>query len=104
MIAEAANLPTAPEADEIFDKRGIQVLPDILTNAGGVIVSYFEWTQNLQQVFWDEKKVNSELSRYITRAYREVAALAAKEKISLRRAAYQIGIERVAHAEALRGI
>jgi len=104
IVAEAANLPTTPEADEILEKKGVTVLPDILTNAGGVIVSYFEWTQNLQQVFWEEKKVNTELSRYITRAYREVAALAATEKTSLRRAAYQIGIERVAHAEALRGI
>jgi glutamate dehydrogenase (NAD(P)+) len=104
LIAEAANLPTTPEADEIFENKGIKVLPDILTNAGGVIVSYFEWTQNLQQVFWDERRVNAELSRYLTRAYREVAALAATEKILLRRAACQIGIERVARAEALRGL
>ena len=59
VIAEAANLPTTPEADEIFRSRGITVLPDILTNAGGVVVSFFEWTQNLQQVYWDEEKVNT---------------------------------------------
>lgn len=104
IVAEAANLPTTPEADEIFEKKRIMVLPDILTNAGGVIVSYFEWTQNLQQLFWDEDKVNNELYRYITRAYRDAAALAAKERISLKHAAYRIAIERVARAEALRGV
>ena len=103
IVAEAANLPTTPEADEIFDKKGIIVLPDILTNAGGVTVSYFEWAQNLQQISWEEDKVNTELYRYMARAYREVATLAAKEKISLKRAAYQIAVERVARAEVLRG-
>jgi glutamate dehydrogenase (NAD(P)+) len=103
IIAEAANLPTTPEADEVFDTKGLTVLPDILTNAGGVTVSYFEWAQNLQQVFWDEEKVNADLQKYMARAYRDVAALAAKEKISLKRAAYQIAVERVARAEALRG-
>jgi len=65
VIAEAANLPTTPEADEILHDRGITVLPDILTNAGGVVVSFFEWTQNLQQAHWDEEKVNRELYRYL---------------------------------------
>lgn len=101
IIAEAANLPTTPKADEFLERKGITVLPDILTNVGGVIVSYFEWTQNLQQVSWDEDKVKAELYRYITRAYREVVALAAKERISFKCAAYQIAIQRVARAEAL---
>jgi glutamate dehydrogenase (NAD(P)+) len=104
IIAEAANLPTTPEADEIFEKKGITVLPDILTNAGGVVVSYLEWVQNLQQVSWEEEKVNEELQRYLTRAYREVATLAWSEKLSLKQAAYMTAISRVARAEALRGI
>lgn len=104
LIAEAANLPTTPEADEIFARRGIPVLPDILTNAGGVVVSYFEWTQNLQQAFWDEFEVNRQLAGTLGRAFEEMAALAARERISYRRAAYRIAVERVANAEKLRGI
>jgi glutamate dehydrogenase (NAD(P)+) len=104
IVAEAANLPTTPEADEVLRKRGITVLPDILVNAGGVVASYFEWTQNLQQLQWEERKVNSELRRYLGLAYQDVAHLAEMEKISLRRAAYMIALERVARAEALRGV
>jgi glutamate dehydrogenase (NAD(P)+) len=104
VIAEAANLPTTPEADEIFARRGIAVLPDILTNVGGVIVSYFEWAQNLQQTFWTEQKVNEELYRYVEAAYREMASLASTEKIAFKRAAYQLAVERVARAERLRGL
>lgn len=103
IIAEAANLPTTPEADDVFDKKGLSVLPDILANAGGVTVSYFEWAQNLQQVFWDEERVNADLQKYMSRAYRAVADLASQKKISLKRAAYQVAVERVARAEALRG-
>jgi glutamate dehydrogenase/leucine dehydrogenase len=66
IIAEAANLPTTPEADEILNGKGVTVLPDILTNVGGVIVSYFEWVQNLRQKFWGKERVNGELDRYIT--------------------------------------
>lgn len=104
VVAEAANLPTTPEADEIFAKRGITVLPDILTNVGGVIVSYFEWAQNLQQTIWTEQKVNEELYRYVEAAYREVASLASAEKVAFKRAAYQLAVERVARAERLRGL
>lgn len=104
IIAEAANLPTTPEADEIFTSKGTVVLPDILTNVGGVIVSYFEWVQNLQQDLWSEERVNAELDRYISRAFQDVEELALKAKISFKLAAYQIALKRVAHAEELRGL
>lgn len=104
IVAEAANLPTTPEADDIMERKGITVLPDILTNVGGVVVSYFEWIQNLQQEMWEEPRVNAELDRYITRAYQEVAELASKAKIPFKVAAYQIAVKRVAHAEELRGV
>ncbi len=103
VIAEGANLPTTPEADEILERRGIHILPDVLTNAGGVTVSYFEWAQNLQQIFWDEDRVNQDMHKVLTRAYRQVADMAAKDKISLRSAAYTIAVGRVASAERLRG-
>jgi len=103
-MAEAANLPTTPEADEIFENKGITVLPDILTNAGGVIVSYFEWTQNLQEVSWDECRVNRELAEYLGRAYNEAVRLSTREGISLKQAAFEIAVERVARAEELRGM
>lgn len=104
IIAEAANLPTTPEADDIFTRKGITVLPDILTNVGGVIVSYFEWVQNLQQEFWGEERVNQELDRYITVAYNDVAALAKLANVPFKVAAYQVAVKRVAHAEELRGV
>ncbi len=103
VIAEGANLPTTPEGDEILARRGIHVLPDILTNAGGVTVSYFEWAQNLQQIFWEEERVNAEMHKILIRAYRQVAERATQEKISLRGAAYTIAVDRVARAERLRG-
>jgi glutamate dehydrogenase (NAD(P)+) len=103
LIAEAANLPTTPEADEILDRRGIVVLPDVLANAGGVTVSYFEWTQNLQQLFWDEAHVNAEMEKILVKAFRNVVDRARAEKISFRGAAYSIAVERVAKAEKLRG-
>jgi glutamate dehydrogenase (NAD(P)+) len=103
LIAEGANLPTTPEADALLRERGVVVLPDILANAGGVIVSYFEWAQNLQQHFWEEETVNRELQKIITRAYREVRTQAQRENVSLRLAAYMLAVERVARAERLRG-
>ena len=103
VVVEGANLPTTPAADAIFEKRGITVVPDILASAGGVTCSYFEWAQNLQQIFWDEDYVNKELEKYLVRAYQSVAERAKKEKISLRTAAYSIAVERVARAEKLRG-
>jgi len=86
----SGQLAHHPEADEILARRNITVLPDILANVGGVIVSYFEWAQNLQQTFWTEQKVNEELYPYVQAAYRKVAELAAAEKIEFKRAAYQI--------------
>lgn len=103
IVAEAANLPTTPEADEMLGKRGIIILPDVLTNAGGVTVSYFEWTQNLQQLFWDEARVNAEMERILVSAFRNVVDRGRSDKSSFRAAAYCIAIERVARAERLRG-
>jgi glutamate dehydrogenase (NAD(P)+) len=103
IIVEGANLPTTPEADEILETKGVTVLPDLLVNAGGVIASYFEWTQSLQQIPWTEDRVSRELEGHLGRAYRDVAARATRENTSLRRAAYAIAVDRVARAEALRG-
>ena len=104
VVIEGANLPTTPEADEILHRKGVAILPDILTNAGGVTVSYFEWAQNLQQTFWDEDRVNQEMHKILTRAYREVADKSSMAKIPMRASAYTIAVERVARAEKLRGI
>ena len=104
VIAEAANNPTTTTADEILEKKGAVVIPDILANAGGVTVSYFEWTQNLQQFSWEEERVNDELRKIMARSYQQVASTAQKKKISLRVAAYIVAIEKVARATRLRGI
>ncbi|HUR36940.1 MAG TPA: Glu/Leu/Phe/Val dehydrogenase dimerization domain-containing protein [Terriglobales bacterium] len=103
LIVEGANLPTTPSADAILEERKVTVVPDILANAGGVTCSYFEWAQNLQQVFWEEEHVNQELEKTMTRAYKAVAERAKAEKLSLRTAAYCLAIERVARSEKLRG-
>jgi glutamate dehydrogenase (NAD(P)+) len=103
MIVEGANSPTTPAADEILQDKGVFVVPDVMANAGGVVVSYFEWVQNLQHFRWDEREVNDKLGRTMRRAYREVAARAEEDDVPLRLAAYEVGIERVAEAARLRG-
>ena len=103
VVAEAANLPTTPEADAVFAAKGITVLPDILVNAGGVIVSYLDWTQNLQQMDWSEEQVTSALRTRLTQAYHDVSHLAAHQEEPLRQVAYQLAVERVLRAETLRG-
>jgi glutamate dehydrogenase (NAD(P)+) len=103
VIVEAANHPLTPEADEIVNDRGIPVLPDILVNAGGVIVSYFEWTQNLYQHQWEEARVNDELSKIMTKAYEDVRETARRDGITYREAAFDIGVGRVAHVADIRG-
>lgn len=103
-IVEAANGPTTPEADEVFAKKGITLVPDILANAGGVVVSYFEWVQNIQYVSWTEDEVNAKLTDIMTNAFTAVYELSKKRGISLRMAAYLIAMDRVVTAKKMRGI
>ena len=104
MIVEGANGPTTREADEILGDRGIVVVPDILANAGGVVVSYFEWVQDLQCFFWDEKEVNRNLRRIMVRSFKEVWDFSRKQGVSLRLGAYMLAVDRVAGAVQSRGI
>jgi glutamate dehydrogenase/leucine dehydrogenase len=104
IVAEAANGPTTPKADEILFDKNILVLPDILANAGGVTVSYFEWVQNVQELYWDIEDVNSRLKRVITRSFNDVYAIHKDKKINMRKAAYVLAVGRVAEAYRLRGL
>ncbi len=103
VVVEAANSPVTPIADKVLEDRGITVLPDFLANAGGVVVSYFEWVQNLQQHPWSLDHVNRELLDRMTRAYRNVSDIVKERDVSWRTAAYMIALARVAEAERLRG-
>ncbi len=103
MIIEGANSPTTPAADEILREKGVHVIPDVMANAGGVVCSYFEWVQNLQHFRWSEREVNDKLGGVMRHAYRDVDARSKEERISLREAAYLVGIERVVEASRTRG-
>jgi glutamate dehydrogenase (NAD(P)+) len=104
MIVEGANGPTTPEADEILNDRNIVVVPDVLANAGGVVVSYFEWVQDLQNFFWEEDEVNHKLKRIMVRSFQEVWDMGREHKISLRLAASMLAVRKVADAVQSRGI
>ena len=103
VVVEAANHPVTPEGDAVLNERGVYVLPDILVNAGGVVGSYFEWTQNLYQHKWDEDEVNAELHKIMTSAYRAVWGVVQREGVTFREAAFLLGVGRVHHATELRG-
>ncbi len=104
VIVEAANGPTVPEADEIFEDRGILVVPDILANAGGVTVSYFEWVQDIQAYYWSEDEVNDRLRQIMEKSYVDVLNVAEERKVSMRTAATILGVGRVAEAHITRGL
>jgi glutamate dehydrogenase (NAD(P)+) len=103
ILLEGANSPTTPKADEILNDKGVYIAPDVLCNAGGVIVSYFEWVQNLQHFRWDEDEVNQRLEKIIKRGYAEVAEKCKDDQTTPRIAAYELGIERVVEASRTRG-
>jgi glutamate dehydrogenase/leucine dehydrogenase len=104
MIVEAANGPTTPEADRVFRDRGIFVVPDILANAGGVTVSYFEWVQDLMAFFWSEEEINSRLEQVMVRSFRGVKKMSEDYQVDMRTAANMVAIKKVADATRIRGI
>ena len=104
LVLEGANGPLTPEADAVLRERGILVIPDILANAGGLVVSYFEWVQDIQSFFWEEDEINERLRRVMVRAFAEVKSLADERHATLREAATMRGVQRVAEATLVRGI
>ncbi len=104
IIVEAANGPTTMESDAILEKRGVTVVPDILANAGGVVVSYFEWVQNIQSMYWTEDEVNARMEPIMNRSFDEVYNIAQEKGVSLRLGAYLIAIKRVVEAHKIRGL
>jgi glutamate dehydrogenase (NAD(P)+) len=104
LITEGANAAVSPDADPILHDRGIFLIPDIIANAGGVIVSYFEWVQDLQAFFWEEEEINTKLRHVITRAFYEILHTSVNKRIDMRLAAYALAVQRVANATTVRGI
>lgn len=104
IIVEGANGPTTVEADRILDARGVRVVPDILANAGGVVVSYFEWVQNIQSLMWDEEEVNRTLERIMIRAFKEVWDRAREKETTMRMGAYMVALDRISRAKKIRGV
>jgi glutamate dehydrogenase (NAD(P)+) len=104
IICEGANGPTSAAADAVLDEKGVFVIPDILANAGGVTVSYFEWVQNRGGYYWDEATVNDRLKSIMVNSFRDVLKLAQQHKVNMRTAAYMVAISRVATVHRLRGI
>jgi glutamate dehydrogenase (NAD(P)+) len=104
IVCEGANGPVTPAADEVLEDRGVLVLPDVLANAGGVVVSYFEWVQGLQEYFWKEQEVNQRLNEIVTRAFRETWETREQYGTSMRMAAYGLAVRRVAEATVTRGL
>jgi len=103
IIAELANGPTTPEADEILYNKGVFVIPDFLCNAGGVTVSYFEWVQNITNYYWEEEEVHARLDKKMTKAFHDVLAVSLREEVDMRTAAYMVAVQRVADAMRARG-
>ena len=104
LVVEAANGPTTVEADRILEQNGACVVPDILANAGGVVVSYFEWVQNIQSLMWDKEEINRMLEKIMIRAFNEVWAAANQHAATMRMGAYMVALSRIAKAKKIRGI
>ncbi|MBI4328707.1 MAG: hypothetical protein HY685_02440 [Chloroflexi bacterium] len=104
LVIEGANGPTTPEGDQALQSKGVFIVPDVLANAGGVTVSYFEWVQDLQAFFWEEGEINARLEKIMVRAFQETLATALRESVDMRTAAQMLAIHRVAEATRLRGL